>query len=117
MLTPEQIDRLVQGQEDDPFAALGVHPDGAGFSARLLMPDAVAVKARTLSGESVGDLESIHPAGLFAGPVSIAERQALRYDVTFGDGSTYSLIDPYGFGPVLGPVSYTHLTLPTKRIV
>ena len=110
MLTPEQIDRLVQGQEDDPFAALGVHPDGAGFSARLLMPDAVAVKARTLSGESVGDLESIHPAGLFAGPVSIAERQALRYDVTFGDGSTYSLIDPYGFGPVLGPMDDYYLS-------
>lgn len=109
MLTPEQIARLVQGQEDDPFAALGIHPEGEGFSARLLMPDAVAVTARTLAGESVGDLERVDPTGLFIGPVSIAERQPLRYDVTFGDRSTYSLIDPYGFGPVLGPMDDYYL--------
>lgn len=109
MLTPEQIDRLVRGEEADPFATLGVHPDGPGFSARLLMPDATTVRAFTLSGETVGDLESVHPGGLFMGSVAIAERQPLRYDVTFGDGSTYSLIDPYGFGPVLGPMDDYYL--------
>ena len=28
MLSPDRIERLVQGFDDDPFALLGVHPDG-----------------------------------------------------------------------------------------
>ena len=104
MLTPAQIDRLVRGEEDDPFATLGVHPDGEGFVARLLMPDAVSVSAETLAEEPVGELERVHDGGLFAGPVAVPERQPLRYRITYGDGSQYALLDPYGFGPVLGPV-------------
>ena len=37
MLTPEQIDRVVEGREDDPFATLGVHPAAKGFTALSLI--------------------------------------------------------------------------------
>ena len=41
MLTPEQIDRLVEGRDADPFATLGVHPADpdsgkTGFTACVL---------------------------------------------------------------------------------
>ncbi|MFB0871992.1 MULTISPECIES: 1,4-alpha-glucan branching protein GlgB [unclassified Sphingobium] len=104
MLTPEQIERLVAGRDDDPFATLGVHPADKGYVARTLLPEAVSVSAETLAGKPVGDLKLIHPDGLFAGQVSIRKQQPLRYVATYGDGGTYALLDPYSFGPVLGPL-------------
>lgn len=108
-LTPEQIARLLEGREDDPFATLGVHPAGAsegkgGFTACVLLPEAVSVTAHRLDGKAVGKLDRIDPAGLFFGRLSIRKRQPLRYHATYADGGEYRLIDPYSFGPVLGPM-------------
>ncbi|AEG48280.1 1,4-alpha-glucan-branching enzyme [Sphingobium chlorophenolicum L-1] len=103
-LTPEQIARLLEGREDDPFATLGVHPAGKGFTACVLLPEAVSVTAYRLDGKAVGALDRIDPAGLFFGRLSIRKRQPLRYHATYADGGEYSLIDPYSFGPVLGPM-------------
>lgn len=104
MLTSEQVDRLIEGQEDDPFATLGVHPAGKGFTACALMPGAVAVTAHSLAGKPVGELDRVHDAGLFFGKVAIRSRQPLRYVARYADGATHALIDPYAFGPVLGPM-------------
>ncbi|UZW56510.1 1,4-alpha-glucan branching protein GlgB [Sphingobium sp. JS3065] len=103
-LTPEQIARLLEGREDDPFATLGVHPAGKGFTACVLLPEAVSVTAYRLDGKAVGTLDRIDPAGLFFGRLSIRKRQPLRYHASYADGGKYSLIDPYSFGPVLGPM-------------
>jgi len=108
-LTPEQIARLLEGREDDPFATLGVHPAGAsegkgGFTACVLLPEAVSVTAHRLDGKAVGTLTPIGIGGLFFGQVSIRKRQPLRYCANYADGGEYRLIDPYSFGPVLGPM-------------
>ncbi|MEC3949713.1 1,4-alpha-glucan branching protein GlgB [Sphingobium sp. HWE2-09] len=110
MLTPEQIDRLVSGLDDDPFATLGVHPAGKDFTACVLMPEAVRVEAQTLDGKPVGDLTQVHGDGLFFGKVATAKRQPLRYLATYGDGGSYALVDPYSFGPVLGPMDDHYLS-------
>ncbi len=112
--TPEQIDRLMQGREDDPFATLGVHPAGTssgqgGFTACAFLPDAVSVTAHTLDGKLVGELAQIHQGGLFLGKVTIRKRQPLRYRARYADGSEHDAIDPYGFGPVLGPMDDHYL--------
>ena len=104
MADSAQFDRLVRGEDDDPFATLGVHPDGTGFVARVFLPDAVSVRAQTLDGQAVGDLARLHDAGLFGGHVALRERQPLRYTATYADGAEFSLVDPYSFGPVLGPM-------------
>ncbi|MFZ2996780.1 1,4-alpha-glucan branching protein GlgB [Sphingobium sp.] len=104
VLTSEQVERLVQGREDDPFATLGVHPADKGFTARAFFPDAVAVSAATLDGKPVGDLAQVHGDGLFMGKVAIRKRQPLRYVAHYADGSDYAQVDPYAFGPVLGPM-------------
>ncbi|PJG49376.1 1,4-alpha-glucan branching enzyme [Sphingobium sp. LB126] len=108
-LTPEQISRLLEGREDDPFATLGVHPADAsggkgGFTACLFLPEAVSVTAHRLDGKAVGTLAQVDPAGLFFGKLSIRKAQPLRYHATYADGGAYTLIDPYSFGPVLGPM-------------
>jgi 1,4-alpha-glucan branching enzyme len=104
VLSPDRVERLVQGFEDDPFALLGVHPEGKGFVARVLLPEAEAVTAYTLAGKKVAELAMLHPGGLFAGPVSIRERQPLRYQARYPGGGDYWMTDPYSFGPVLGPM-------------
>jgi 1,4-alpha-glucan branching enzyme len=103
-LTPEQIARLLEGREDDPFATLGVHPAEKGFTACVFLPDAVRVDAYRLDGKAASALDRVHPAGLFFGKVALRKRQPLRYRATYADGGEYTLIDPYSFGPVLGPM-------------
>ena len=104
MLSPDRIERLVQGFDDDPFALLGVHPDSKGFVARVLLPEAEAVTAYTLAGKEVAELSQLHPGGLFAGKVAIRKRQPLRYHARYPGGGDYWMTDPYSFGPVLGPM-------------
>ncbi|HEX7876035.1 MAG TPA: alpha-amylase family glycosyl hydrolase, partial [Sphingobium sp.] len=104
MLTPDQIARLVDGREDDPFATLGVHKADKGFTACVLLPEAVSVTAHSLDGKAVGALERVDAGGLFHGKVSVRKRQPLRYHAVYADGGEYQLVDPYGFGPVLGPL-------------
>ncbi|GLI99089.1 1,4-alpha-glucan branching protein GlgB [Sphingobium sp. BS19] len=104
MLTSDRIGALVTGREDDPFAVLGVHAADKGFLARCFLPDAVGVSASTLEGKAVGALSCIHDAGIFEGKVAIRKRQPLRYNATYANGTTYTVIDPYSFGPVLGPM-------------
>jgi len=104
VLSPDRIERLVQGFDDDPFALLGVHPDSKGFVARVLLPEAEAVTAYTLAGKEVAELSQLHPGGLFAGKVAIRKRQPLRYHARYPGGGDYWMTDPYSFGPVLGPM-------------
>jgi 1,4-alpha-glucan branching enzyme len=104
MLSPERIATLVAGRDDDPHAVLGVHPDGKGFAASVLLPGASSVTAHRLTGPEVGALDSIDPAGLFQGKVKIRAREPLRYHARYPDGGDYWFVDPYGFGPVLGPI-------------
>jgi 1,4-alpha-glucan branching enzyme len=104
MVAGDRMDRLVQGLDDDPFATLGVHPEGRGFSASVLLPGAEAIVAHDLAGAAVGTLSLAHPGGLFFGRVTIQARQPLRYHATYADGGDYWFTDPYSFGPVLGPL-------------
>ena len=104
MLTAEQIDRLVEGRDDDPFATLGVHHEGKGFVACVLLPDAASVTAYRLDGKAAGILEQVDPRGLFQGKLSVRKRQPLRYQALYPDGGEYWFVDPYAFGPVLGPL-------------
>ncbi|MDX3909760.1 MAG: 1,4-alpha-glucan branching protein GlgB [Sphingobium sp.] len=92
------------GRESDPFSILGVHPAARDFIARCFLPDAVEVSASTLDGNPAGTLQRIHEAGIFEGKVAIRQRQVLRYRARYPDGATHEVIDPYSFGPVLGPL-------------
>ena len=102
-LPVEAAEAIAVGTHADPFAVLGVHPLGAGFLARAFIPGATEVRAETLDGKDAGALLTGAVLGLFEAEVAIGKRQALRYFAS-GPGGAWSFIDPYSFGPVLGPM-------------
>ncbi len=113
------IAAVVAGTHDDPFAVLGLHQKGKTWVGRTFIPGADRVSAALLDGSAIGELERRHPAGFFEGKISLGSRQPVRYGASNARDS-WSLIDPYGFGPVLGPLDDyygaegTHLRLYDK---
>jgi 1,4-alpha-glucan branching enzyme len=114
-----EMEAIVAGRHGDPFAVLGLHHTARGWIARAFVPGAESLAATTLSGSPIGKLELRHESGFFEGKVAISERMPIRYDAS-NQGGSWSLIDPYLFGPVLGPLDDyyaaegTHLRLYDK---
>ena len=101
------IDSLIDGRHDDPFALLGVHQAGkdakASLVARVYLPGAETAEAFTQKGKSVGTLTQLDGRGVFAGPVKLKTSEPLTYRAR-GGGAEWLVTDPYSFGPVLGPI-------------
>src|SRR3954470_5295323 len=114
-----EVEAIVAGSHADPFRVLGLHEDGGKWTARTFIPGAEEVEARTLGGDPLGVLDQRHPAGFFEGKVDLAGRQPVRYHARNAGGG-WTFIDPYIFGPVLGPLDDyyasegTHLRLYDK---
>ena len=109
----------MSGRHEDPFAVLGLHQRGRAWVARAFVPGADRVAAVTLDGSAIGELEQRHPAGFFEGKVELGGRRPVRYDASNAQ-DRWTFIDPYAFGPVLGPLDDyygaegTHLRLYDK---
>ncbi|MCJ8141974.1 1,4-alpha-glucan branching protein GlgB [Ancylobacter sp. A5.8] len=99
-----EVDALVGGRHDDPFALLGPHEDGEGLVIRAFVPHAGTLEAIEEDGRVIARLERRNDAGFFEG--RIAERPAwARYRLRArNEGGEWELRDPYSFGPVLGPL-------------
>ena len=99
-LQPLDLDALVEARHPDPFSQLGMHETDAGPVVRALLPNAahVTVIARA-DGKTLGELQQVHPNGLFIGRVSAAVPYRLRID---WHGPLQEIEDTYSFGPVLG---------------
>lgn len=98
-----EIDAIVAGRHADPFGILGLHQAGDRWVARAFVPNAESVSARTLDNRIVGELEQRHAAGFFEGIVSVKKRQPIAYHAR-NSGGEWNVLDPYSFGPVLGPM-------------
>ncbi|MEW9614134.1 1,4-alpha-glucan branching protein GlgB [Shinella sp. S4-D37] len=103
LLAKADIDAILESRHWDPFAVLGLHAAGDGHVARCFLPGATEVTAETLSGKEIGALTQVDPAGIFAGEVSVRKLQPIRYRAR-NDGGEWVVVDPYSFGPVLGPM-------------
>ncbi len=118
-LNAVEIEALVAGEHGDPFAVLGLHEQDKGFVVRALVHDASALKVATLDGTVIGELALRHPAGFFEGKVKVKQRQPIKL-LASNEGGSWELVDPYSFGPVLGPLDDyyvaqgTHLRLYDK---
>ena len=99
-ISQDAIAALVDGRHGDPFSILGDHRIDGERVIRAFMPGArgVDVVARE-DGSRLATLEMVHPAGLFAGPVSKAGPYRLR--VTWAE-AVQEIDDPYSFGLLLG---------------
>ena len=97
------IKAIVAGRHSDPFGILGLHEVGGVWVARTFIPHAETVSARTLDNRILGELNRRHDAGFFEGRVSVTGRMPVRYHAR-NDGGEWDVLDPYSFGPVLGPM-------------
>jgi 1,4-alpha-glucan branching enzyme len=102
-LQDPEITALIEGTHRDPFARLGVQADGTGWVARVVVPGADRVRAVTLAGAAVGDLKRHGQTRFFEGAAAVNGRQPLRY-LAGNANAEWSFVDPYSFGPVLGPM-------------
>ncbi len=97
------VDAIIAGRHADPFAVLGLHQVGDVWVARAFVPHAESLSARTLDNRILGELEPRHPAGFFEGVVQVKKRQPVAYHAR-NAGGEWNVLDPYSFGPVLGPM-------------
>jgi 1,4-alpha-glucan branching enzyme len=97
-----EIELVVRREHADPHNVLGAHPSNGGVVVRAFRPAAEKVLARPDGGEAV-TLEQRHPAGLFEGRVDGAELPlSYELEVSYPDGNTFTLLDPYAFPPTVG---------------
>lgn len=99
---PEAMAALLEGTHADPFSLLGGHAGPDGTFARAVLPGAETAEAFSLNGKRLGTLACVDPRGLFEGTIT-GEPQPIRYRCAAGSHS-WSVTDPYSFGPVLGPL-------------
>jgi 1,4-alpha-glucan branching enzyme len=95
------IAAIVGGGHDDPFAVLGPHDIGGRTVLRAFVPGADEVHATTRDGQPLTRLARRDPAGLFEGVLP----RRTPYLLQARNGvDTWTIDDPYGYGPVLGPL-------------
>jgi 1,4-alpha-glucan branching enzyme len=92
---------LVNGSHTDPFAVLGVHRSGPTRIVRTLQPQAERVSVIDTAGETLADMERVHPGGIFAAIMPPRLRH-YRLRVTTTSGYTTDIEDPYRFPQTLG---------------
>ena len=114
---PDQrdIDLIVAGRHDDPFAVLGPHRGGDDVSVRVFHPAAASVEVIDSAGNVLAALERLHDAGFFAGPVGIDD-VSTAYRLRFlRDGAQWETDDPYRFPPLLADLDVHLITEGTHR--
>jgi 1,4-alpha-glucan branching enzyme len=99
----KEVEAIVGGQHADPFSILGLQQAGDVWVARTFIPHAESVTAFDRNGNALGELEQRHPDGFFEGELKIAARQPITYRAR-NEGGEWEVMDPYSFGPVLGPM-------------
>ena len=97
------IDALVDGRHGDPFALLGLHRTRTGRVVRCFDPTASGIEMIGASGESLGEMQRVHPYGFFTAPMPAGKRRYL-FRVVRPDGSRRLVEDPYRFQSTLGDV-------------
>jgi 1,4-alpha-glucan branching enzyme len=98
-----EVEAIVNGSHTNAFAFLGLHQIGNDWVMRAFVPHAETLTAFTLDGKDIGHLVPRHSAGFFEGIVTIDKLAPVRLHAT-NTGGEWDILDPYSFGPVLGPL-------------
>ena len=99
----DEIAAVVSGSHTDPFSLLGIHHTPKGWVARAFLPGATRVAATRIDGTPLGELDRRHAEGFFEGRLDVKDRLIPRYLASNAEGA-WQVVDPYAFGPVLGPM-------------
>jgi 1,4-alpha-glucan branching enzyme len=102
-LPAPEVEAIVSGRHGDPFAVLGLHQSGNDWVARAFVPGAEELEVLDKDGRRLVWLPRRHAAGFFEGSLPVSTRQTLGY-LARNAGGSWTVIDPYLMGPVLGPL-------------
>ena len=102
-LPAPEVEAIVSGRHGDPFAVLGLHPSGNDWVVRAFVPGAEELEVLDTDGKRLVWLPRRHAAGFFEGSLPVSSRQTLGY-LARNAGGSWTVIDPYLLGPVLGPL-------------
>ncbi len=102
-LSSKTILKVVEGKCRDPFSVLGLHESAGGVVARVFVPHAKKLVAIDRAGTELAALNLRHEAGFFEGKIGNKSGKPQLYRASNDTGS-WELVDPYSFGPVLGPM-------------
>ncbi len=98
----DELSLLVAGEHGGPHGILGPHPHDGGVTVRAFKPMARTVVVR--HGDGTGyPLEHEHE-GIWVGVLPVPDVPDYRLEVTYDDGHTHTVDDPYRFLPTLGEV-------------
>ena len=88
ILTPAELDSLIQVRHRSPHQLLGMHPlgDGSGVVVRAFVPNAAYVEIHPVHEKNQPriKLERLHEAGLFEG-ISREAKRVYAYDLVITD--------------------------------
>ncbi len=99
----EDVSRIVAARHGDPFAVLGQHCISGGVVIRAFVPGAETVRVIRDGGEGF-DLTARGEDGFFEG---FAAGEGCRFPYRLNaenGGGAWEFLDPYAFGPALGPL-------------
>jgi 1,4-alpha-glucan branching enzyme len=97
-----ELDALARREHPQPHAVLGAHAGEDGtVIIRAMRPSAQSISVKPASGKAQ-KLTQIHPAGIFQGEVKGTLPLDYRLVVDYGDGGTFTIVDPYSFLPTIG---------------
>ncbi|MDQ3709465.1 MAG: 1,4-alpha-glucan branching protein GlgB, partial [Actinomycetota bacterium] len=99
-----EVAALVGGEHRRPHRLLGSHPAASGSVVRAWRPDASDVRVLLAGGESI-QAQRTHDAGLFEAYLDASVTASdYRLAVTYADGNTFELRDPYACQSVFGDI-------------
>ncbi|HYF25583.1 MAG TPA: 1,4-alpha-glucan branching protein GlgB [Baekduia sp.] len=99
MTAPAEL--LSRGELADPHGLLGAHPENGGVVVRAWRPAAEKVVVHVDGGPDA-EAELVHPGGLFEAHLKAKPPVRYELEVAYPDGGTYTMRDPYAFGPTVG---------------
>ena len=103
-ISQSDVQRLVSGTHDDPFAVLGPHTSGSDTVIRAFVPGAETIHVIAPEGGApLAALEPVGGDGIFAAtlPTGAMPSGGYRLSIKSG-GHSWTQDDAYRFGPVLG---------------
>ncbi len=109
ILSEAEINAIIYGMHGAPFSLLGMHetgPDRPGVVVRAFRPYAVKVELVRKSDGKTFEMPRIHADGLYEAFFPKAKPFAYTFRLTWFDGTTADLEDPYRF-----PLQLTDLDL------
>lgn len=91
------IEELVYSEGANPCRLLGPHMTDQGLLIQALIPTAVKVEVKLLSTGKTYPMEMADEAGFFAALIPRKTMTAYVLEVTYDNGTTEELRDPYSF--------------------